>query len=193
MSAASDSPATVGAMMSEPSEVFSEEESADSSAEGFDITPRSPRGERTGRGRTAIAIAVVVAAVVVLGVVVFKGLNDASMFYYNVDEAVANRADLADKRFRMQGNVIDGSIERTDGGVDFIIAYGDARVPVVNRGNPPELFSPKIPVIIEGTFVGDEFHSDEIIIRHDSTYDEDHPDRIADANDDAVSRDGSSG
>lgn len=135
----------------------------------------------------------VVAAVVVLGVVLFKGLNDASMFYYNVDEAVGRRAELADKRFRMQGNVIDGSIRPTDGGVEFTIAYGDAEVPVVNRGNPPELFSPEIPVIIEGTFVGDEFHSDEIIIRHDNNYDEEHPDRIADANEDVTNRSGSAG
>lgn len=165
----------------------------DSSSEGFDITPRSPRPDAKGRGRTAVAVVVVIAAVVILGVVVFKGLNDASMFYYNVDEAIENRSELAEKRFRMQGNVIEGSIHRTDRGVDFTIAYGDAQVPVVNRGNPPELFSPEIPVIIEGTFVGNEFHSDEIIIRHDSTYDEEHPDRIADANDDAVKRSGSAG
>lgn len=179
--------------MDEKLDVFGEEESADASADGFDVTPRTPRTAEARSGRKALAIAVVVLAVVVLGVVVFKGLNDASMFYYNVDEAVARRPELADQRFRMQGNVIDGSIHKTDGGVEFTIAYGDAEVPVVNRGNPPELFSSEIPVIIEGSFVGDVFHSDEIIIRHDSSYDEEHPDRLSDANDDAANRSGSAG
>lgn len=179
--------------MSDASDVFGEEESADTSADGFDMTPRSP-GSRGGRsGSRGVAAVVVVVAVVVLGVVLFKGLNDASMFYYNVDEAVARKSELVDKRFRMQGNVIDGSIQRTDDGVEFTIAYGDAEVPVVNHGSPPELFSPEIPVIIEGTFVGDEFRSDEIIIRHDNNYDEDHPDRIADANEDVTKRSGSAG
>lgn len=179
--------------MSDRPDVFGEEESADTSSEGFDITPRSPGTPGGGRGRTVAAVVVVAVAVVVLGVVVFKGLNDASMFYYNVDEAVATKPDLSGKRFRMQGNVIDGSIERTDGGVEFTIAFGGEQVHVVNRGNPPELFSPDIPVIIEGAFVGDEFHSDEIIIRHDSVYDEEHPDRIDEANEDVANRTGSAG
>ena len=40
-------------------------------------------------------------------------------------------------------------------------------------------------MVIEGSFEGDGFASDEILIRHDNTYDEEHPDRIADAERDA--------
>lgn len=169
-------------------DTFDEEESVDSTSGGFDVTPRTAAAPTARRGNKIIAIGALVVAVVVLGLVVFNGLNDASMFYYNVDEAVARKPELGDKRFRMQGNVIDGSIHKTDGGVDFTIAYGDAQVHVVNRGNPPELFSPEIPVIIEGSFAGDEFHSDEIIIRHDNNYDEKHPERIDKATKDAESR-----
>lgn len=172
---------------------FSEEESVDSSSAGFDITPRATRAPRSPRGNKFIAIGALVVAAAVLGIVVFKGLNDASMFYYNVDEAVAHKAELGSKRFRMQGNVIDGSIRRNDGGVDFTIAYGDSQVQVANKGNPPELFSPEIPVIIEGSFDGDHFASDEIIIRHDNNYDEKHPERIDDAKKDVNDRSGSAG
>lgn len=179
--------------MVESADAFAEEESADASSAGFDISPRAPRSGSSRRGRGVAAAVLVVVAVVVLGVVVFKGLNDASMFYYNVDEALEHRTELANQRFRMQGNVIDGSVQRTDGGIEFTIAFGDASVHVVNRGNPPELFSAEIPVIIEGSFVGDEFHSDEIIIRHDSVYDEEHQDRISDANKDIANRTGSAG
>ncbi len=169
-------------------DAFNEEESADTSSAEFDVTPRSAPPKATRTGNKALAIGALVIGALILGLVVFKGLNDASMFYYNVDEAVARKPELGDKRFRMQGNVIDGSIKKTEGGVDFTIAYGDAKVKVVNRGNPPELFSTEIPVVIEGNFVGDEFHSDEIIIRHDNNYDEDHPDRIDKATKDAKDR-----
>lgn len=179
--------------MPEVGRSFQEEESADSSAEGFDVSPKAPHQSTRGNGNKVLAIGALAAAVIVLGLVVFKGLNDASMFYYNVDEAVARKMELGDKRFRMQGNVIDGSIHKTNGGVDFTIAYGDDKVHVVNRGNPPELFSPEIPVIIEGSFAGDEFHSDEIIIRHDNNYDEKHPERIDKATKDAEHRSGSAG
>ena len=52
-------------------------------------------------------------------------------------------------------------------------------------GDPPELFGPKIPVVLEGTFQGDRFESDQILIRHDNTYDEKNPDRIKQADRDA--------
>jgi cytochrome c-type biogenesis protein CcmE len=47
------------------------------------------------------------------------------------------------------------------------------------------LFGPKIPVVLEGTFVGDRFASDEILIRHDNAYDEANPERIQEAERDA--------
>ena len=174
-------------------DVFGEEESADSASTGFDVSPKAPREMGSRKGNKVVAVGALVVAAVVLGLVVFNGLNDASMFYYNVDEAVARKPELGDKRFRMQGNVIDGSIKEADGGVTFKIAYGDQVVDVENRGNPPELFSSEIPVIIEGSFVGDEFHSDEIIIRHDNNYDEEHPERIDKAKQDATDRTESKG
>ncbi|HTO00744.1 MAG TPA: cytochrome c maturation protein CcmE, partial [Microthrixaceae bacterium] len=70
---------------------------------------------------------------------------------------------------------------------------GDAKVNVTHKGAPPELFSSEIPVVLEGEFSGSEFHSDEIIIRHDNTYDEKHSDRLKDAETDAKGRSGAAG
>jgi len=143
--------------------------------------------------QTYLAVGGVGLLIVALGVVLFTGLNNAAVFYKNVDEAVAERQDLGDQRFRMQGNVVEGTINKTDAGVSFVIAYGDARLNVVNSGAPPELFNAKIPVILEGEFVGNEFHSDQILIRHDNTYDEKNPDRVNKAKADADSRSRTSG
>jgi cytochrome c-type biogenesis protein CcmE len=84
--------------------------------------------------------------------------------------------------------VVPDSIVETDDGVDFVLAYRDVEVPVRHLGDPPELFSPDIPVIIEGNFEGDQFASDEILIRHDSTYEEENGDRLREAQDDADRR-----
>ena len=54
-----------------------------------------------------------------------------------------------------------------------------------HTGEPPELFGPKVPVVLEGKFVGDEFRSDRILIRHDNNYDEENQDRIRRAKQDA--------
>jgi cytochrome c-type biogenesis protein CcmE len=85
----------------------------------------------------------------------------------------------------MQGNVVPGSVETTDGGVSFVVRYGAADVPVDHVGDPPELFGPEIPVVLEGQFVGERFASDEILIRHDNEYDEANPERIQQAEQDA--------
>ena len=169
-----------------------EEESLDAGpvegAHRLDVTPRaaSDRPGGDGRGtRRILAVAGVVVLLGALGIVVFNGLNDAALFYYDVDEALEQRDELGDQRFRMQGNVIEGSIEQVDGGVEFVLAFADAEVPVRHRGDPPELFSSEIPVILEGRFASDDaFDSDEILIRHDNTYTEEHEDRLDRARED---------
>lgn len=112
-----------------------DEESQDA-ASTLDVTPRTGEHTRSaggGRTRTYLAVGGIVVLVAALGLVVFNGLTDAATFYYNVDEAVAQQDELGDQRFRMQGNVIEGSIEETDSGVDFVIAFGDAELPVRDR------------------------------------------------------------
>lgn len=161
----------------------------------LDVSPRVRTSTGTGSGgsRKALAIGAVVLLVAALGVVLFNGLNDAALFYYNVDEALAKRDELGDSRFRMQGNVVDGSIKETADGVQFVLAFHDAETEVRHRGDPPELFSPDIPVIIEGHFGEGAFMSDEILIRHDNTYTEEHEDRLREANADADQRARSAG
>ncbi len=168
---------------------FDDEESVDARV-GLDVTPRTDEHHDVdaGSGRRRLAVAGVVVLVAALGVVLFNGLTDASTFYYNVDEAVAQRDELGTDRFRMQGNVIDGTISETETGVSFVIAFGDAELPVEHRGDPPELFDAEIPVIIEGSFEGDEFRSDKILIKHDSTYEEDNDARLREAERDAERR-----
>lgn len=153
----------------------------------FDLKPRTAESAdgSTTNSRRWVAIAALVVLVAGLGYVLFQGLNDAATFFYNVDEAVDQRGDLEDERFRMQGNVVDGTIEETGTGVTFVISFGGVDMPVTHTGTPPELFGTGIPVVIEGTFEGDGFASDEILIRHDNEYDEDNPERIDEAERDA--------
>ena len=158
-------------------------------SETLELTPETARhAEGAGRRRNPkamFAIGALVVIVIALGAVLFTGLRDASTFFYNVDEAVQQRDTLSGDRIRMQGNVVPGSVERTADGVRFVISYNGVTVPVDHVGDPPELFGPKIPVVLEGTFTGDRFSSDAILIRHDSSYDEKNPGRVRDAQRDA--------
>ena len=118
---------------------------------------------------------------VVVGALVFiaaQSLGSATLFFYNADEAVANKDDLGTDRFRLQGTVEEGSVRQSDDRVEFVVFFGGSEVDVVHEGDPPELFQPNIPVVLEGNWDGDHFASDRIMVKHTSSYEEENPDRI---------------
>lgn len=152
----------------------------------MDLTPRTlgegdgsaARSPRRSRGRQ-IAVGVVLVAILgALGLVLFQGLGSATLYFRNVDEAVAQRDALGDRRFRLQGTVVPGSVEDTADGVRFAVAWNGAEAEVVHRGDPPELFQPGIPVVVEGAWSGEAFASDRMIVRHTEEYKADNPDRV---------------
>ena len=140
--------------------------------------PTGPRPASTARRHTA---RYVVVGLVLVGVLVFllaKGLGSALDFYLPADQAVAQRATLGDKTFNLEGVVAPGSIHATTAGVDFVVTSGGVRLPVSNTGSPPQLFQANIPVIAVGHFSGGTFVSDEILVKHSSTYIAQHPTRV---------------
>lgn len=158
----------------------------------LDLTPRGEqpqvRQRRGGGWPARIAIVVILGA---LGVVLFNGLTNATVFFYNVDQAVAKRPEIGTSRIRIQGNVVEDSIHRNANGVEFDLKYGGKVVHVDHTGEPPELFGPKIPIVLEGAFAStaldSNYRSDRMLIRHDSTYDEKNAKNVRDAEKDAQS------
>ena len=127
------------------------------------------------RRRLWLAGIVVLAA---LGFLVFQGLGNATLYFRTADEAVAQRAELGDRRFRIEGDVVDGSVQQVGNDVSFILTSKSVEVPVRHKGDPPELFRPGIPVVLEGRFQGDHFSSDRIMVRHSETYVAENPERV---------------
>ncbi len=140
--------------------------------------PVAPRASTAARRHTA---RYVVVGLVLLGALVFllvKGLGSALDFYLPADQAVAQKATLGDKTFNVEGVVAPGSIHSTPGGVNFVVTSGAVRLAVHNSSSPPELFQPNIPVIAVGHFQGGTFVSDQILVKHSSTYIAEHPARV---------------
>lgn len=119
--------------------------------------------------RLAVVLAVILGAIAFL---VVQGLDNATTFYRNADEAIAARKSLGTKRFRLQGVVVPGSIDETSHGVDFVVEWHCATVPVTHAGTQPALLKDGIPVVLEGAFVAgsDTYDSDRVIIKHTEQY-----------------------
>lgn len=153
--------------------------------DGLDLTPRTAPpvgGGDTDRGRRVLVIGVLGVLALVLVFAAYQGLSNATVFFRNADEAVAERESLGDKRFRLQGAVVTGSVEPQGTSVRFAVTYGGVDVEVLHQGDPPELFQPGIPVVLEGRWSDDEvwFESDRILVKHTEDYEADNPDRTDD-------------
>lgn len=140
------------------------------------VTPR--------RRRSPWAYGALVFVLLGIGVVAYQALSSASLYYYNADEAVEQRDELGDRRFQVQGLVRD-DVETTADGVTFTITFNGVDVPVSHQGDPPELFKPGIPVVLEGRWApdGEVFMSDRILVKHTPQYEAENGDRLDDAED----------
>jgi cytochrome c-type biogenesis protein CcmE len=125
-------------------------------------------GARRRRALFAVGLcAAAVVAIVVLAVV----LSGNVVYFRTVSEAVAQRAEQGDDRFRIAGEVVPGSIAETAHGVRFRVTDGKATAIVRHTGDPPQLFKPGAPVVCEGRWgSGAAFDSDRIMIRHGNEY-----------------------
>ncbi len=156
----------------------------DPDGEGLDLSPRTSAPVATARrSRRWGPIVVLVLVLGGVGFVAAQALTTATTFFYNADEAVAKQQELGTSRFRLQGTVEPGTIQTTEAGVDFVVTFNGAEVPVSHVGDPPELFKDAEPVVLEGHWDSsdDRFQSDRMLIKHDANYDAKNSDRLKEA------------
>ena len=127
--------------------------------DGSAPVPAAPRVRpRSGNARRLWVVGAIIVAA--LGFLVFRGLNNATLYFRTADEAVAKRNELGTHRFRIEskGTIVD----------------------VVHRGNQPGLFKPGIPVVLEGRFAAGSqtFDSDRILVKHSESYVAKNPERV---------------
>lgn len=116
----------------------------------------------------------VVAGIVIfgaIGFVVFEGLGNATEYYQTVPQALAHRSKLGTSQFRIMGDV-DNDVRQVGHLTEFSITWDGETAQVIDSDEPPQLFKPTIPVVLEGHWAaaGDVFDSDLIMIKHTASY-----------------------
>jgi cytochrome c-type biogenesis protein CcmE len=94
------------------------------------------------------------------------------MFYYDPSQIAAGKAPL-EKRFRVGGMVVKGSVSRKPGDltVRFVLTDFAHEVPVQYTGVLPDLFREGQGIIAHGTMSADgAFVADEVLAKHDEKY-----------------------
>ena len=124
------------------------------------------RRSLASRRQKVLALVLILGA---LGFLLAKGLANAMDYYLTAKQAVAQRAELGDKDFRIQGTVMPG-VREAGTKLDFYIRSSNVKVKVVSTGTPPELFKVGLPVVMDGHWQGATFLSDQIMVQHGSSY-----------------------
>lgn len=132
------------------------------------LPSRAPR-----RARYIVAVAGCVIAVLAIVFLAIE-LSSNVMYFRTVSEAVNDRTDQGTDRFRLAGAVVPDTVVETKRGVDFELTDGKHTVTVDHTGDPPDLFKPEAPVVVEGHWASTApdavFVSDRILIKHGNDY-----------------------
>ena len=119
-----------------------------------------------------LGIGAVLAAVGIGATFLLQAMNENILFYYSPSQ-VADGEPPEDRRFRVGGLVVNGSVQRDPGDLEVRFTLTDMahNVPVVYAGVLPDLFREGQGIIAHGTLndTGD-FVADEVLAKHDENY-----------------------
>jgi cytochrome c-type biogenesis protein CcmE len=171
------------------------------SAPRLDLSPREvvPTAAR-GKKKPYLAYVVLGLVVVAGGVFVTKFLTNAIDYYCNVDEISVKDGCDAGRTIRIQGVVDKRTVEQDGSVTRFDVQWNGAVMPVDYEGEASGIFADLvnpdndlqcIPVVVRGSVVEDgageqRFAGDEVIVKHDNTYDAENEDRVDQSNAEAA-------
>ena len=113
---------------------------------------------------------VIIAALAWLG---FVGFQESKTYYITVDEYKTLKGEIGDKTFRLAGDVVTGSIDRSKPQMEFAIGSPQTKIRVIYTGKDiiPNTFKDGSKALVEGTIAPDgTFHARHIEAKCASKY-----------------------
>jgi len=115
-------------------------------------------------------LALGVAALGVATALVLTAFNRNLVFFFTPSQVAANEAPQG-RTFRIGGMVLPGSVQRTGVEVRFVVTDTAKNLPVVYRGQLPDLFREGKGVVAQGSLGADGiFSAREVLAKHDENY-----------------------
>jgi cytochrome c-type biogenesis protein CcmE len=110
---------------------------------------------------------------VALGVataLVLTAFNRNLVFFFTPSQVAANEAPVG-HTFRIGGMVVPGSVKREGVDVSFVVTDTAKNMPVIYRGQLPDLFKEGKGVVAQGQLGADGvFRAREVLAKHDENY-----------------------
>lgn len=156
-----------------------------------DLAPRAPASAGTARSsrRKWAPIALLAVVVALGGVMVTKFLTSAVDYFCNVDEIGQKKGCEEGRKIRVQGEVVEGSVDDVgDGSTKFALQFNGVTLPVNYHGVPTGIFQECINVVVTGREVDGVFEGTDMAVKHSNDYEAKNADRVAEGEDPACSQ-----
>ena len=125
------------------------------------MKPRHKRFAWIGLGLVALGVATAL---------VLTAFNKNLVFFFTPSQVAANEAPVG-HTFRIGGMVVPGSVKRDGVEVRFLVTDTAKTMPVVYRGQLPDLFKEGKGVVAQGQLGPDGvFKAREVLAKHDANY-----------------------
>ena len=120
--------------------------------------------------RRFMVVALIVAGIGAATALALVAFQQNLLYFVTPTEVKAGSLPV-DKRFRIGGLVVDGSVQRSGVDVAFDLTDGNESVTVHYSGILPDLFREGQGIVALGVIQdGGVFHADEVLAKHDENY-----------------------
>lgn len=121
------------------------------------------------RHKRAAIIAGGLAAIGLASYFVLNAFQSNLVFFFTPSQVGAGEAPQ-NRTFRIGGMVKDGSVQRNNLTVSFIVTDSLKEVPVTYTGILPDLFKEGKGVVAQGQLADGKFTASEVLAKHDENY-----------------------
>jgi cytochrome c-type biogenesis protein CcmE len=95
---------------------------------------------------------------------------NSNLDYFFTPTELKDRNIPADKRIKVGGMVLSGSIERISSSISFVITDYENSIKVKYEGIVPDLFKEDSGVVVLGNLRDKIFYAEEVLAKHDENY-----------------------
>ncbi|MBL88143.1 MAG: cytochrome c maturation protein CcmE [Gammaproteobacteria bacterium] len=95
---------------------------------------------------------------------------NSNLDYFFTPTELQNQEIPADKRIKVGGMVLEGSIKRESSDIYFVVTDYENSINVVYEGIVPDLFKEDSGVVVLGFLDGETFIAEEVLAKHDENY-----------------------
>lgn len=95
---------------------------------------------------------------------------NTNLDYFFTPSELKNKEISSDKRIKIGGMVLRGSVERRGSVISFVITDYENSIDVIYEGIVPDLFKEESGVVALGYLQNGIFEAEEVLAKHDENY-----------------------